>query len=213
LADVIGQAIRRGLRGLETLSGIPGTIGGAVVGNAGAYGHSISELVDRVEIWDGREHRILSRSECAFEYRESVFKKEPFVLLRAFLRFRRGDARKLQRASREIIALREKKYRPGLRCPGSFFKNVLVKSLTPESLDRIDRRKIIDGKIPAGYLLEAVGAKGMRAGGIVIARFHGNLFINQGGGTACDVRALARELKNKVKRRFGIQLEEEVRYF
>jgi UDP-N-acetylmuramate dehydrogenase len=213
LGEVIDGAIRRGLRGLETLSGIPGTIGGAVVGNAGAYGHSISEVVDRVEIWDGRRRRFLTRTQCAFEYRESIFKKKPFVLLRAFLRFRRGNARTLRRTSRDIIALREKKYRPGLRCPGSFFKNVLAKTVSKRSLARIDGSKIIDGKIPSGYLLEEVGAKGMRVGGIVVAGFHGNLFINDDKATARDVRSLARILRKRVQQKFGIQLGEEIRYF
>jgi UDP-N-acetylmuramate dehydrogenase len=213
LGEVIEGAIRRGLRGLETLSGIPGTIGGAVVGNAGAYGHSISEVVDRVEIWDGRRRRFLTRRQCAFEYRESIFKEKPFVLLRAFLQFWRGNARTLRRTSRDIIARREKKYRPGLRCPGSFFKNVLAKTVSQSSLARVDGSKIIDGKIPSGYLLEEVGAKGMRVGGIVVAGFHGNLFINDDKATARDVRSLARVLRKRVQQRFGIQLEEEIRYF
>jgi len=213
LASVIDGAIRRGLRGLETLSGIPGTVGGAVYGNAGAYGHSISEVVDKVEVWDGKARRVVSAAQCRFAYRESIFKQRCWVLLRVFLRFRRGDARKLRRISRDIIEVRKKKYRPGLPCPGSFFKNVLVKNVSRASLARIDRAKIIDGKIPAGYLLEEVGAKGMRVGGIFIAQFHGNLFINKGGATAADVRALASILKRKVNRRFGIRLDEEIRYF
>ncbi len=213
LGVVIERAIGRGLRGLETLSGIPGTIGGAVVGNAGAYGHSISEVVDKVEIWDGKRRRFLPRIRCEFEYRESVFKSRPWLLLRVFLRFRHGDVRKLRRASREIIRLRQKKYRPGLKCPGSFFKNVLRKKVAKRSLARIDQRKIIEGKIPAGYLLEEAGAKGLRVGGIAIAPFHGNLFINKGGATAHDVRKLARILKRRVKKKFGICLEEEIRYF
>jgi UDP-N-acetylmuramate dehydrogenase len=213
LGEVIEQAMARGLKGLETLSGIPGTIGGAVVGNAGAYGHSISEIITRVEVWDGSRLRFLARRECDFAYRESIFKKKPLVLLRVALAFRRGRRAALRRVSREIIRVRRKKYRPGLRCPGSFFKNVLVKEVSKASLGRIDRGKIIEGKIPAGYLLEKAGAKGTRVGGIVIAPFHGNLFINRGGATARDVRRLARNLKRRVRRRFGIRLEEEIRYF
>jgi UDP-N-acetylmuramate dehydrogenase len=213
LGEVIEQAIRRGLRGLETLSGIPGTIGGAVVGNAGAYGHSISEAIARVEVWDGDRRRFLTRRQCRFEYRESIFKKKPLLLLRVTLHFRRGKAKELRKISRDIIRLRLKKYRPGLRCPGSFFKNVLVKDAPQASLERIDPAKIIEGKIPAGYLLEQAGAKGMRVGGIVIAPFHGNLFINRGRARARDVRRLARILKRRVSRRFGIRLEEEIRYF
>jgi len=213
LGRVIEEAMRRGLQGLESLSGIPGTIGGAVVGNAGAYGQSISEAVVRVEVWDGSKRRVLTRSQCEFDYRESVFKRKPLVLLRVVLEFRRGNRRALERTGREIIHLRLKKYRPGLRCPGSFFKNVLVRDLPKAALRRIDRTKIIEGKIPAGYLLEKVGAKGLRVGGIMIAPFHGNLFINRGGATARDVRKLAGDLKRRVRRRFGIRLEEEIRYF
>jgi len=213
LADVIRESLRRGLKGLETLSGIPGTLGGAIVGNAGAYGHSIAEVIEKVEIWDGNSRRWLVRAQCGFRYRESVFKEKPYLVLRAVLRFKRGDPKKLQKISRDIIRMRLKKYKPGLRCPGSFFKNVLVSEVSKRSLERIDRSTIIEGKIPTGYLLEQVGAKGMRVGGIVIADFHGNLFINRNHGTAQDVRRLARILKARVRKKFGIALEEEIRYF
>lgn len=212
LAQVIKKSIRLGLGGLETLSGIPGTVGGAIVGNAGAYGHSISEAVERVLVWDGKKKRWLKNKDCQFAYRESVFKHKPYLVLQAVLRFKKSSAAKLERISRHIIKIREKKYKPGLRCPGSFFKNVLVKDVSGSALGKIDKSKIIDGKIPAGYLLEKVGARGMRVGGIEIAKFHGNLFVNRGGAKASDVKKLARILKNKVKKKFGIELEEEIRY-
>jgi UDP-N-acetylmuramate dehydrogenase len=109
--------------------------------------------------------------------------------------------------------MRLEKYKPNLKCPGSFFKNILVEDLTKKILKNIDESKIVEGKIPAGYLLELVGAKGMRSGGVEIASFHGNLFINKGGGTAKDVMRLARLLKTRVKKKFDINLEEEIRYF
>lgn len=213
LSDVINLSIVRGLEGLEALSGIPGTIGGAVVGNAGAYGHSISEVVEGIEIWDGKIKRWLNRNECQFEYRESIFKKKPFIVLRVFLKFESGNKGELQKTSKEIIIKREAKYHPGIKCPGSFFKNVLVADISKKSLELIDQDVVIEGKIPAGYLLAEVGAKGMRVGGIEIAAYHGNLFINKGKGTAKDVKELAAILKKKVDDRFGIMLEEEIRYF
>lgn len=214
LGDLIKKAISLGLSGFESLSGIPGTVGGAIVGNAGAYGRSVSDAVKTVEIWDGRERRWLQARECEFGYRESVFKREPqFAVLRAEFWFGRGEAADLRRKSREIIKTREKKYKPGLLCPGSFFKNVLVRHISRESLLLIDRSKVIDGKIPAGWLLEQVGAKGMSRGKIRIADFHGNLFVNNGNGAACDVKKLAEMLKKKVTKKFGIKLEEEIRYF
>ncbi len=212
LGDVIRKSVNRGLRGLETLSGIPGTIGGAVVGNAGAYGHAVAEAVHDVEIWDGAKRRWIPRDQCQFAYRESVFKKKPFLVLRVKLKFKKGNAAELKKISRSIITIREKKYKPGIKCPGSFFKNVLVKDVAPRSLAAIDRTKIIEGKIPAGYLLESIGSKGMRVGGIAIANFHGNLFVNRGRAKASDVKKLADILRKKVRAKFGITLEEEVRY-
>ncbi len=213
LADVIKRSISSGLKGLETLSGIPGTLGGAVVGNAGAYGHSISETMRRVEIWDGKRRRWLKNSECKFTYRESVLKHRSYLVLRVELNLRKGDKDRLKKISKDIIKVREKKYKPGLKCPGSFFKNVLVKDISKKSLRLIDRIKIIEGKIPTGYLLEEAGARGMRLGGIRVADFHGNLLMNTGKGKAKNAKKLAQILKGKVRKKFGIKLEEEVRYF
>lgn len=213
LMNVINKAMTNDLAGLESLSGIPGTVGGAVVGNAGAYGHSISETVEKVEIWDGKERKWLMNSDCQFSYRESIFKKKPYIILRVVCKLQKKEAAKLQSISQDIIKLREEKYKPDLKCPGSFFKNIVVSEIDHDLLKCIDSSRTQHGKIPAGYLLEEVGGKGMQVGGIKIAGFHGNLFINTRSGTAADVKKLAGILKQKVKERFGIQLEEEIRYF
>ncbi len=213
LKDAVRISLAHGLQGLETLSGIPGTIGGAAYGNAGAYGHSISEVIRRVEVWDGRTRRWISRKECAFGYRESILKHTPWLALRVELGLKKGDRKELFAVSRKTIRVRNKKYKPGIKCPGSFFKNVLVADTPKAALKKIDPRKIIAGKIPTGYLLEEVGAKGMRSGGIAIPAFHGNLFENTGGATARDVKQLAATLKKRVYKKFGITIEEEVRYF
>ena len=215
LQEAVDFSNKHGLAGLETMAGIPGTLGGAIVGSAGAYGRSISEAVKMVEILDVEklESRWISGDECEFSYRESIFKHKPFIVLKAELVFQKSDPEILEKKSREIIEVRLKKYKPGLKCPGSFFKNVLTKDASKKSLKLIDESKIIEGKIPTGYLLETVGGKGMRRGGIKIADFHGNLFINDSAGTAKDVKELAKELKKRVRDHFGIKLEEEVRYF
>lgn len=212
LSTLVDSAIRNGLSGLEYLSGIPGTVGGAIVGNAGAYGRSISDTVLYVDVLDGTRERTLTKVECNFSYRESIFKKDPLILLGVCLRLESGDRNELRRTSSEIIHKREIKYHPGIKCPGSFFKNVLVEDVRDEALSLIDQDVIVGGKIPAGYLLGEVGAKGMKIGGIAIAPYHGNLFINYGGGTASDVEKLAAILKKQVFAKFHIQLEEEIRY-
>lgn len=213
LADLVSESLSAGMSGLEYLSGIPGSVGGAIVGNAGAYGHSISEVVEKVEAFDGEKSVWFGNADCQFSYRDSIFKHKPLIVLRAVCRFVGGDSVELTETSQRIIRLREEKYKPGLKCPGSFFKNILVHDLDDEEMAVIDQTKIIAGKIPVGFLLEQVGAKGMRVGDIEVSDFHGNLIFNKGNGTAADVKELSALLKEKVRQKFGIELEEEVRYF
>ena len=212
LADLIKQSLKAGLAGLESLSGIPGTVGGAVVGNAGAYGQSISDHLVSLEIFDGRRVRTISKKEARFVYRGSNFKVKPWFVLEATFNLKNGERATLEAKAKEIIKIRNKKYHRGLKCPGSFFKNVLVAEVPKKVLAKIDQVKIIDGKIPTGYLLEAVSARGLREGQIAVADFHGNLLMNLGGGTCAQTKKLATKLKRLVKNRFGITLEEEVRY-
>ncbi|MCX6713416.1 MAG: UDP-N-acetylmuramate dehydrogenase [Candidatus Vogelbacteria bacterium] len=211
LKDVVKFALENGLAGLEYLSGIPGALAGAVYGNAGAYGHSISEAVEKVRIFDGKKERWLAKKDCSFSYRDSIFKKKNWAILSVVLKLRPGNREKLRAQSEKITTARDEKY-SNIKCPGSFFRNVLVKGVSKSALAKVDKKKIIDGKIPAGFLLEEVGAKGMRIGGLYIADYHGNLLINDGTATYKDVQKLVAILKEKVKARFGIKLEEEVRY-
>jgi len=220
LGQLIKTAIKNNLAGIETLSGIPGTVGGAIVGNAGAYGQTISDCLTRIEVFDPKnvKHRMshttrwLTKKQCQFTYRESIFKEKNWLILRAEFHLTKGDKKALTKKSREIIRIRSEKYDSNLRCPGSFFKNVPIGTVSRVTLAKIDKQKIINGKIPAGYLLGAVGAKRMRVGGIYVADFHGNLLINDGQGTYRDVVILATKLKKLVQKKFGITLEEEVRY-
>ena len=179
LGKLVGAANSAGLFGLETLAGIPGTVGGAIYGNAGAYGREISKFLKKVKIFDGKNSRWLPRTSCGFFYRESVFKQNPWVILSASFKFIKGDAKKLIKTSKEIIKIREKKYKPGLHCAGSIFKNVLAKS----------------GKIPAGQLLESVGAKSMRIGGIYVTQEHAKLKINSGRTKAAASKKVIDYLK------------------
>jgi len=211
LWDIVDLALVNNLAGLEKLTGIPGNLSGAIYGNAGAYGRSIADVIDRVEIFDGVNRRWLSRGECQFTYRDSIFKREPWVILSAELELRPGEAEELKKIAESLNDIRTKKF-SNLLCPGSFFKNVLVKDISTESLAKIDQTKIIDGKIPAGYLLENVGAKGLKHGGLEVADYHGNLIINNGTATAREVTELAQKLKDLVLDKYGIALEEEVRY-
>jgi UDP-N-acetylmuramate dehydrogenase len=211
LKKLVGHTINSGLEGAQRLNGIPGTIGGAIYGNAGAYGQTISDCLIGVRVFDGKKTRWLSKKSCGLAYRESFFKKADLVILEAEFKFAKArDLGGLKKDSRRILALRNKKYPKGLNCPGSFFKNFEVKKVDKKILKEIPPEKIVFGKLPAGYLLEAVGAKGKKKGSIKIAPYHANLFINTGRGLAQDFYRLARFYQNKVKVRFGIVLEPEV---
>ncbi len=201
--DFVNQ---KGIAGFETLAGIPGTVGGAVYGNAGAYGETISDHLLFVRTLS----RKYLRDECQFEYRESLFKKNHEEIIEIGFEILSGDVADLIKKSAEIRDLREVKYPTGIKCPGSFFKNILASSLSAQQLKNIPADKINHGKIPAGYLLEEVGAKGMKVGGARVADYHGNLIINDGQATASDIWTLATKLEDLVKQKFAIQLEPEV---
>jgi UDP-N-acetylmuramate dehydrogenase len=218
LLKVIYRLNKLGLAGMEKIAGIPGTIGGAIYGSAGAYGKEIKDNLVRIKIFDGDRTKWLSKKQCRFKYRESIFKiRRDWIVLAAEFKLKSGNPKELCKISKEIIKLREQKYCPGLLCPGSFFKNIVVEEIRPavlkkKFLSKIPKEKIIYGKIPSGYLLETIGAKGMKCGKIKVAEHHGNLIYNSGHGKSEEIIKLAKILKNKVKKNFGINLEEEVQY-
>lgn len=211
LQELVDTANERGLQGLERLTGIPGTVAGAIYGNAGAYGQTISDKLVRIRVFDGQKEFWVDKSECGFDYRHSRFKKnKDLILLEAEFELGVATPENLKKISQEILKMRRVKYPEGLKSPGSFFKNIVAETLPKDVLSKIPQDRVVYGKVPAGYLLEAVGAKGAKLGGVQIATYHGNLFLNQGGGTAKDFYSLAREYKKKVKEKFGIDLEPEV---
>jgi UDP-N-acetylmuramate dehydrogenase len=209
LSELIRRSNQAGLAGLERMYGIPGTVGGAVVGNAGAYGQEIGPSVVQTEVWEDGRVLSLSGSELAFAYRSSALKgRRGAFLLRCRLRLVEGAQEDLQATSDEILATRLAKFPADLKCPGSFFKNVPLDRLPPEA--RVPADFVVHGKVPAGRLLEAVGAQGQRRGGAVVATYHGNLVVNEGAATADDVLTLTSELADRVLDRFGVRLEREV---
>jgi len=213
LQDLMDASIERGLRGLETMTGIPGWVGGAIYGNAGAYGRSIHELVGSVRYFDGAGLRELRNAECEFAYRESVFKRRKgWVVLSARLRLQAAEAVELKAVADRILLIRNEKYPPSMRCAGSIFKNLLLAEL-PEAVRRAVPQPVVrEGKVPAGYFLEAVGAKGLKEGDIQVADYHANLIYNSGNGSEAQLRELIRILKARVWDRFGLELEEEIQY-
>jgi UDP-N-acetylmuramate dehydrogenase len=213
LQDLVDFAIARGLVGLETLAGIPGSVGAAVYGNAGAYGHSLSERVVKVRFYDGETVRVFSNEECQFQYRESIFKlHKEWVIFSTELRLDAGDAGTLRETADSILKVRNEKFPVTMKCAGSIFKNLLLQELPADAAAQVPGSAIREGKVPAAWFLEQVGAKGMVRGDIHVADYHANLIYNAGAGTATDLCGLIRELKARVLERFGLELEEEVQY-
>ena len=228
LQNLVDFANDAGLAGLENLAGIPGTLGGAIYGNAGAYGQTVSDFLVslkavRCSSVTNHLHPELSSStidqttvknffkdDFLFGYRDSIFKKNQFIILEAVFELKLADSQKLKQLSLETIKKREVKYPPGIKCPRSFFKNIPANTLSAEILDKLPKEFILYGKVSAGALLESVGAKGATKGNIKIAPYHANLFINEGGGTAKDFYDLANTYCQKVLEKFGIRLEPEV---
>lgn len=211
LQDLVSASIERGLEGLETMTGIPGWVGGAVYGNAGAYGHSIQERIDWVRFFDGEKFREIGNTACGFRYRESVFKiRKDWVIVAAGLRLTPSDAGKLKTIADGIREIRNRKYPPEMRCAGSIFKNLILAELPPALREQVPCSVVREGKAPSAYFLEQAGAKGMAKGGIRVADYHANLIYNSDSGTACQVIEMIETLRQRVQERFGIALEEEV---
>jgi UDP-N-acetylmuramate dehydrogenase len=213
LQDLVDFAIAHGLKGLETLSGIPGSVGAAIYGNAGAYGHSISERVTGVRFYDGSEVRVFDNAQCDFHYRESIFKRhKEWIIFSTELALDVADVAVLRSQADGILKVRNEKFPVTMKCAGSIFKNLLLSELPAEVAAEVPAATVREGKIPAAWFLEQVGAKGMQRGEIHVATYHANLLYNAGDGTAADLRGLILELKQRVRRRFAIEIEEEVQY-
>lgn len=213
LQDLVDFTIDRGLSGIHTMTGIPGWVGAAIYGNAGAYGRAINQSVSRVRFFDGRQVREFSNGQCNFRYRDSAFKdNKGWIVFAAELELLHDNAEKLREHAVNIRKIRDAKYPPTMKCAGSIFKNLILSELPRDVQDLVDPAKIIEGKVPSAWFLEQVEAKGMRSGDIRVADYHANLIYNEGAGTARQVREIIFELKRRVAERFNFALEEEVQY-
>ena len=195
LPSMAGAACSKGLAGLVFAVGIPGTAGGAVFMNAGAYGSCISELVDKVRVLHpGGSIDYLTREDCGFGYRSSRFQKDNSIVLGVSLRLsdKTGNSRELRSQAREILQLRRQKFPLYAPNAGSVF------------------RRPDDGP-PPGKLIEDCGLKGHRLGGAMVSPVHANFIENSGGATSSDVMKLIEFVISRVREASGITLRREIR--
>jgi len=123
-----------------------------------------------------------------------------------------GGAARLRETAADILKVRNEKFPVTMKCAGSIFKNLLLRDLPPAVAAEVPVNAVREGKVPAAWFLEQVGAKGVQCGDIHVAAYHANLIYNAGAGTAADLCALIADLKARVRARFGMDLEEEVQY-
>ena len=213
LGKILSESIENNLTGLEWAIGIPGTIGGAIAGNAGAYGHSISESVKKVRVLRPADltFKDLSLNDCGFVYRGSIFKQTQDIIISVELELAAGDKASSQKSIKDILAQRQGKI-PPFPSAGSFFKNYRLQNKDYQVEPLIKKfpdltRKIRSGKIGVGYLIEQCGLRGARAGGAMVAPEHANFIVNAGGATAADVLKLAELCQEKVREKFSIDLD------
>jgi UDP-N-acetylmuramate dehydrogenase len=195
LVHLSKNCMAQGLTGLEFASGIPGTVGGSVIMNAGAWGNELSTTIESVTLVTPEGEQTIARKNLDFGYRcwknYEEFDGKAIIAEVAF-RLHRGDHGKIRERCRVLREKRLKSQPSGYANAGSFFKNPVNDS--------------------AGRLIEASGLKGTKIGGAMVSEKHANFFVNHGDATAADVLALMRSVQEKVKKDCGIDLEPEVHF-
>ena len=192
VTQLVRQAARKGYGGLEFAEGIPGSVGGALFMNAGAFGSEFEKVVDRVEAMTRKGEPLhLARAEMMFSYRDSHL-PHGTVITRVGLRLHRHESAAVSTKVRELVGKRKSSQPSGFPNSGSMFRN------PPGDY--------------AGRLIEAAGLKGKRLGQAQISERHANFIVNHGGATASEVRRLMDLARGEVRRQFGIELAAEVKF-
>jgi len=216
LAKVVNQSIDHSLSGMEWAVGIPGTVGGAVRGNARAFGKNAASVVESVKALDidTLETKTFMHDACEFTYWGSIFKKnDNLVVLSATIKLDVGDKEKSREQIKETVTKRISGQPQGMGSAGSFFLNPVV---TDQQLiakfEQDKQMKIKDDKLPAGWLIDQLDLRGKKIGGAMISEKHANFLVNTGNATADDVVMLMSFVKQQVRDALGIQLQEEITY-
>ena len=193
LAKIAAEALEEGLTGMEFAAGIPGTLGGAVVMNAGAYGGEMKDILKEVLVMD-QQGRIftLEKKDLKLGYRTSAVKEKGYIVLAAVLELRPGDREEIRKLMEDLKQKRVEKQPLDLPSAGSTFKR-------PEGYF-------------AGKLIMDAGLRGFSVGGAQVSEKHCGFVVNTGGASASDVLTLIREVQKRVREKFGVELETEVKF-
>ena len=216
--DFLNFLVKNELSGLEWAGGLPGTIGGAIRGNAGAFGGEVKDnlvQVKSIEINTLKE-KIRNNKECLFDYRFSVFKNKNVneIILWADFKFKKGKKEKILKSINEKINYRKERHPIEYPNIGSIFKNVPVENFKKEFIEYFKNKNIIktDPKsvVPSAFLIAECGLGGKKYGDACISLKHTNFIVNLGKAKAKDVKKLINLIQKRVKQKFNISLQKEV---
>ncbi len=189
LSNLVGFTIKNGFTGLEFLAGIPGCVGGAIKGNAGAHGENIGDFIKEVEVMDTEgEIFILPQNEINFEYRKSNIENN-LIILGAVFNLITGNSENIQELAKKYLIKRKENF-PSDPNAGSIFKN-------PKGAK-------------AGEIIDKLGLKGFNVGKAMVSYEHANMIVNTGGAKQQDVKQLIKYIQDKVNEKMGIKLEPEI---
>lgn len=214
MAALVDASIEAGLAGLEWAGGLPGTIGGAIRGNAGAFAGEIKDVAEHVTSVDTRSGKVITRSneQCQFSYRDSIFKKNGHeVIVSASLGLKPGDKEELRKIADEHIQYRQDRHPLEHPNAGSIFKNTPVEKIPAEHLPQFQAVVKNDPfpVVPTAKIIADAGLAGLSVGDIQVSTKHTNYMVNLGSGTGEQIVALIREVKSRIKTKFNIELEVE----
>ena len=215
MATLVRETGKKGLSGFEWAGGLPGSVGGAIRGNAGAFKGEIKDNILWVIALDVRgEERLFSRKECKFSYRSSVFKEKGLVILSAAFVLKKGNKHAIQSVAADHVAYRKERHPLEYPNAGSVFKNCDLKKFSLAWRKKVQSAVKVDPfpVVPTAYLNDQAGLKGMRQNNIQISTKHPNYMVNLGRGKSKDGTALVRKVKKIIKKKFGVELEQEIEY-
>ena len=195
LEELVKASARTGLAGLEWAAGIPGTVGGAIHNNVAAFDNSVADVVKSVEVFDVSEPKIknIEAKNCQFSYKQTIFKENKnLIILSCILQLKPGKVKEIEQKIKHFLDYREKNHPLKFPSAGCIFKN--------------------PSGISAGELIEKCGLKGRKSGGAMISEKHANFIVNLDGAQAKDVLSLINLIKKEVKKKFDVELKEEIQF-
>ena len=213
METLVWEIGKKGLAGLEWAGGLPGSVGGAVRGNAGAFGGEIKDSVISVAALDEKGNvKTLSKKQCMFSYRDSFFKKKNWIVLSATFQLQKGNKKKIQREAKEHIAYRKEKHPLEYPNAGSVFINCDFRKFSKELREKLKDVVKTDPFpiVPTAYLISEAGLKGLRIGMAQVSEKHPNYVVNLGAARAKDVMRLIEKVKKEIKKKFSVALEQEI---